>query len=193
MYNSCREIWYFLLFFYSVCSLDILSSVHVQRCLNAFSRRFLDLPFHNGQCKVQWGVSCYFIHKKHAKIAAIWGFKIDYFLRNVTIQQCVFPRLVGYFKREGVKNICLGRQSQGGSQILCGLEGGGKFWRGLRGIFRKGVPRFAYVIWLWMDAPNIFGEVVIWGSHINPSRPKPFLPTLKPKGWPKWSPYFRRS
>jgi len=45
--------------------------------------------------------------------------------------------------------------------------GGGKFLEGFEGIFRKGVPRFAYVIWLWMDAPKIFGGVVIWGSHIK--------------------------
>jgi hypothetical protein len=76
MYNSCREILYFFNIFYSVYSLDILYLVHVQRCLGAFSRRFLYLPFHNGQCKVHWGVSFYSIHTKYTKIAALGGVKI---------------------------------------------------------------------------------------------------------------------
>ena len=93
-----------------------------------------------------------------------------------------FPDWLDILKEKESKTYAWADNLKEGHRFFAVLRGGGKFWRGLRGIFRKGVPRFAYVIWLWMDAPNIFGEVVIWGSHINPSRPKPFLPTLKPKG-----------
>ena len=128
--------------FYSVCSLDILYWMHVQRCLNAFSRRFLDLPFHNGQCKVQWGVSSYFIH---TEICQNRGVRRG---QNclIVLAKCkkysnacfINSDWLDYCKREGFKKNILGRRISRGWQILCSFEGGAKFYEGFEVDLKKG-------------------------------------------------------